>query len=56
MADDVESRAVELDIRGKKRVFDVDDPVLPDWVEEEALKSGDFPYNKKLKEEDYPTS
>jgi polyphosphate kinase 2 (PPK2 family) len=53
MADDVESRAVELDIRGKKRVFDVDDPVLPDWVEEEALKSGDFPYNKKLKEEDY---
>jgi hypothetical protein len=53
MADDVESRAVELDIRGKKRVFDVDDPVLPDWVDEDALKSGDFPYKKKLKEEDY---
>jgi polyphosphate kinase len=53
MPEDVESRAVELDIRGKKRVFDVDDPVLPDWVDEEALKSGDFPYNKKLKEEEY---
>ncbi|MBO9192922.1 polyphosphate kinase 2 [Rhizobium sp. 16-449-1b] len=53
MSEDVESRAVELDIRGKKRVFDVDDPVLPDWVDEEALKSGDFPYNKKLKEEEY---
>lgn len=53
MPEDVESRAVELDIRGKKRIFDVDDPVLPDWVDEEALKSGDFPYNKKLKEEEY---
>jgi len=53
MADDVESRAVELDIRGKKRVFDVDNPVLPDWVEEAALQSGDYPYNKKLQEEEY---
>ncbi|MBB3965749.1 polyphosphate kinase 2 [Rhizobium metallidurans] len=53
MAQEVESRAVELEIRGKKRVFDVDDPVLPDWVDEEALKSGDFPYNKKLKEDEY---
>ncbi|MFS2151623.1 polyphosphate kinase 2 [Rhizobium sp. Rhizsp42] len=53
MSEDVESRSVELDINGKKRVFDVDDPVLPDWVDEEALKSGDFPYNKKLKEEEY---
>ncbi|OWV96142.1 UDP-galactose-lipid carrier transferase [Rhizobium sp. R72] len=53
MADDVESRAIELDIGGKKRVFDVDNPVLPDWVDEAALQSGDFPYNKKLKEEEY---
>ncbi|MDP9807599.1 polyphosphate kinase 2 [Rhizobium tibeticum] len=53
MADDVERRAVELDIRGKKRVFDVDDPVLPDWVDEAALQSGDYPYNKKLQEEEY---
>src|SRR4030095_358879 len=53
MADDVESRAVELDIRGKKRVFDVDNPVLPDWVDEAALQSGDYPYNKKLQEEEY---
>ncbi|APO66236.1 polyphosphate kinase 2-related protein [Rhizobium gallicum] len=53
MAEAVESRAVELDIRGKKRVFDVDDPVLPDWIDQEALESGDFPYKKKLKEEEY---
>lgn len=53
MADDVESRAVELEIKGKKRVFDVDDPVLPEWVDEKALDSGHFPYKKKMKEEDY---
>ena len=53
MAEDVESRAVELDIRGKKRVFDVDDPVLPDWIDDKALESGEFPYKKKLKEEEY---
>jgi polyphosphate kinase 2 (PPK2 family) len=53
MDEDVENRAVELDIRDKNRVFDVDDPILPDWVEEKALASGDFPYKKKLAEEDY---
>jgi polyphosphate kinase 2 len=53
VADDVESRAVELDIQGKTRVYDVDDPVLPDWVHEQALESGDFPYHKKLKEDEY---
>lgn len=53
MGEDIESRAVELDIRGKKRIFDVDNPVLPDWVEEHALESGGFPYKKKLSEEDY---
>ncbi len=53
MADDVESRAVELDIRGEKRVFDVDNPVLPDWVDKAALESGGYPYDKHLKEEQY---
>ncbi|MBB3311783.1 polyphosphate kinase 2 [Rhizobium sp. BK196] len=53
MAEDVESRAVELEIRGKRRVFDIDDPVLPDWVDDHALESGDYPYKKKLKEDEY---
>jgi polyphosphate kinase len=53
MAEDVESRAVELEIRGKRRIFDIDDPVLPDWAGEHALESGDYPYKKKLKEEEY---
>jgi polyphosphate kinase 2 len=53
MAEDVESRAVELEIRGKRRVFDIDDPALPDWVDEHALESGDYPYKKKLEEDEY---
>ncbi|HEX8044240.1 polyphosphate kinase 2 [Rhizobium sp.] len=53
MAEEVESRAVELDIHGKTRIFDVDDPILPDWIDEEALASGGYPYKKKLKDEEY---
>lgn len=53
MAKDVESRAVELDIRGKKHVFDIDDPALPDWVDEHALESGGYPYKEKLEEDEY---
>ncbi|MDL2399176.1 polyphosphate kinase 2 [Rhizobium mayense] len=53
MGENVESRAVELHIGGKTRVFDVDDPVLPDWINDEALASGGYPYKKKLKDEEY---
>ena len=53
MAEKAESRAVELDIRGKKRVFDIDDPVLPDWIDEKAFESGDYPYGKKLDNDEY---
>jgi polyphosphate kinase 2 len=48
-----QSRAVELDIGGEKRVFDIDNPVLPDWIADKALASGGYPYKKKLKSEDY---
>ncbi len=50
---ETESRAKELVINGKKRVFDVDDPKLPDWVSENTLSSGDYPYDKKLKWKKY---
>ncbi|MCW5706994.1 polyphosphate kinase 2 [Shinella sp.] len=53
MAEKVENRAVELDIGGKKRVFDIDDPKLPDWIEEKAFGSDDYPYDKKLDNKDY---
>lgn len=38
---------------GKTYQFNIDDPVLPAWIEESALSSGGFPYEKKLDEEDY---
>ncbi|MCP8896318.1 polyphosphate kinase 2 [Shinella daejeonensis] len=44
---------VELEIRGKKRLFDIDDPALPDWVAEKALGSDDYPYDKKLSNKEY---
>jgi len=53
MAEKVESRAVELDIGGKKRVFDIDDPKLPDWIEDKAFGSDDYPYDKKLDSKEY---
>ncbi|UPA24777.1 MULTISPECIES: polyphosphate kinase 2 [Shinella] len=53
MAEVAENRSVELDIKGKKRVFDIDDPVLPDWIEEKAFGSDDYPYDKKLDNKEY---
>ncbi len=35
--------------------FDIDDPVLPDWVDKAAFKSGGYPYDKSLKSEAYET-
>lgn len=53
MADTSKNRAVELDINGKTRTFDIDDPVLPSWVDDAKLSAGGYPYDKKMKREDY---
>ena len=53
MAENAESRAVELDIDGKKRVFDIDDPKRPDWIGKRAFESDDYPYDKKLDGDEY---
>ncbi|MDF1775014.1 MAG: polyphosphate kinase 2 [Rhizobiaceae bacterium] len=42
-------RSVELKINGEKRLFDIDNPDLPDWIEDKAFGSDDYPYDKKLK-------
>lgn len=47
------SRAVELEIDGRSRIFDIDDPDLPKWIDEEAFRSDDYPYKKKLDREEY---
>jgi polyphosphate kinase 2 len=33
--------------------FDLEDPVLPDWIEERALKSGGYPYDDTIKNKLY---
>lgn len=47
------SRAVELQIHGKSRIFDIDDPDLPKWIDDEAFGSDDYPYKKKLDSDEY---
>ncbi|MBP2559873.1 polyphosphate kinase 2 [Neorhizobium galegae] len=53
MADETGSRAVNIDINGKLKRFDIDDPVLPAWIEEHALGSGGYPYDDKLNKDKY---
>jgi polyphosphate kinase len=45
------SNAIKLKIDGKVRVFDIDDPKLPDWVDKRKLRAGGFPYDKKMDED-----
>lgn len=51
MVETVESKAVVLDIGGKKRAFDIDDPKLPGWIDDNAFSSGGYPYADKLDKE-----
>ena len=44
---------VPIEYLGKTYIFDIEDSVLPSWVEDSALISGGFPYPKKKDEEDY---
>jgi polyphosphate kinase 2 len=53
MVDETESRAITLDINGKFKQFDIDDPNLPAWIEEHSLGSGGYPYDDKMDKEKY---
>jgi polyphosphate kinase 2 len=44
---------IKIKIDGKEREFDIDNPVLPDWIENNKLTAGGYPYDKKMKDEDY---
>ncbi len=44
---------LKIEIGGKERIFDIDDPVLPDWIEQNKLTTGGYPYDKKLKGKEY---
>jgi len=40
-------------IRTKRGTFDLDDPVLPDWIAKGAFKSGGYPYDESMKDSAY---
>jgi polyphosphate kinase len=53
MSDMIASGGTSIEIDGKARKFDINDPILPEWVEKKALSSGHHPYDKKLNQERY---
>lgn len=40
-------------VNGTERIFDIDDPKLPDWVDDNDLTAGDYPYDDKMDRKDY---
>ncbi|HEY4192021.1 MAG TPA: polyphosphate kinase 2 [Mesorhizobium sp.] len=44
---------LKIKVRGKEREFDIDDPKLPDWIENHKLTTGGYPYDKKMKGGEY---
>ena len=44
---------LKLKVGGLDFVFDIEDPILPEWVDKRALKSGGYPYKKKLDSKEY---
>jgi polyphosphate kinase 2 len=37
----------------RKKAFKLDDPKLPDWIDDEALSSGNYPYDDRMDREEY---
>ena len=44
---------LKIKVAGVERVFDIDNPELPEWVDKKTVATGGFPYSKKLDEEEY---
>ncbi len=45
--------SIKLLIGDKTRYFDIDDPVLPDWIADNALSSGGYPYPHRMPQDEY---
>jgi polyphosphate kinase 2 len=44
---------LKIRVAGVERVFDIDNPELPEWIDGKTIASGGFPYDKKLEKEKY---
>ncbi len=49
----IEPEADAPRIKTKRGSFDLDDLVLPEWIEAAAFKSGGYPYDEGMKDKDY---
>jgi polyphosphate kinase 2 len=47
------SGPLKIMVAGKQREFDVDAPDLPDWIKDNKLTAGGYPYDKKMKGEEF---
>lgn len=47
------SGPLKITVVGKQREFDVDAPDLPDWIKDNKLTAGGYPYDKKMKGEEF---
>lgn len=46
-------KPIRLTVGGRKRIFDIDDPALPDWVAKNELVAGGYPYDARMKRGHY---
>jgi len=44
---------INLESDGKTHAFDLNNPECPQWLEDVALSSGGYPYDKRMKRKDY---
>jgi polyphosphate kinase len=44
---------LKIKVAGVERVFDIDNPELPEWVDNKTVATGGFPYSKKLDDDEY---
>lgn len=45
----VEAKPIKITVGGKERLFDIDDPKLPDWVDDNKLTAAGYPYEERMK-------
>lgn len=47
------TKKIKVKVDGKKHVFDIDNPQLPDWIAANDLSAGGYPYDARMKRKEY---